>query len=345
MAKGLFLLVTFVCLFVSASARNDHSFAESFRSSAATGGKMETPTATDSILRFWLAPQTVHSNLPVANTFYFWASRQEIDTALRQHALLWRATPNDFTEQVYVWSLEEQQQRNEPIANHLRGADKQRIHSAWPNYWAMLGEKYVTDTADQLVQVVLMDSSYIVVFRPDEKKNRWKVFNLQGKEISMAYAMEHKANIAAVFTEGYHETVYIAPRRFKIKQYYRSFVLCNEQMIKSWHHAVPGMQEKIVQDLNYLLLLNAWMEKPEHTKGQGAKGKNCRTAWVTLTSQLPSVADYYFATQRFAWMGGRDAAQLPVTQIVTWLRLRWPKQVNMCERFPGKNPVFVPERK
>lgn len=28
-------------------------------------------TATDSILRFWLAPQTLNSNKPVASTFYF----------------------------------------------------------------------------------------------------------------------------------------------------------------------------------------------------------------------------------------------------------------------------------
>lgn len=302
-------------------------------------------SATDSILRFWLAPQTVNSEVPVSKTFYFWTSAQELDSVLSQKQLLRTVAHNDLSDWYLMELVTKGVNKNEELAQHLFSGQRQRTRTAWPNYWATLTESKWDSLNDQLVQVVLMDSALIVKFSPDRnEKHRWKIFDLKGNSIAMSEALARKRHIAAVFIEGRRNVTYAAPRPLHIKDHYRTFILCNQDMIKSWHHGVPGMQDQIVQDLDYLLLLNSYFSEGWTLSSQGKKGKVAYASWSMPVSSM-KMNNYFFATQRYCWMSGVDANTDATKQIIDLLRKRWPLQKNPCERFPGKNPVYVPARK
>lgn len=304
---------------------------------------VDSTSTTDSILRFWLSPQIVNSEKPVANTFYFWTTIDELDSVVSQKRLLRTAAPTCHLEEVYWQKLFGVIKDNEPIANILRSGDKQRVREAWPTYWSTLTESYPQSSQNQLVKVVLMDSSLIVVFSPDARKEKWKVLDLHGKTITMSTALARKQHIAVVFISGKNNGNWnnanqvnsmTTPTYIKKKEYYRTFVLCNEDMIKSWHHGVPGMQARILDDLNYLLLLNAFLGQGFHQQLQGRKGINARFSWVKPASKL-KVSEMFFATQRICWQGGVPATQHSTTNIIALLRECWPKQVKPVERFPA----------
>jgi hypothetical protein len=232
---------------------------------------------------------------------------------------------------------------NEPISSHLRSGERQRTRVVWPCYWSVLTDSYQYSSENQLVKVVLNDSSLVVAFYPDQRKGKWIVWDLKGTMIPMNVALTRKQHIAAVFISGKnkdHELVDLGPShagalRTRRKEYYRTFVLCNEDMIKSWHHAVPGMQDKIIRDLDYLLLLNAYLGEGLHAQFQGRKGNNARAAWVKPAVKM-RISEMFFATQRLAWWSGEPATEKTTTRIIDLLRERWPKQVKPCERYPGQ---------
>lgn len=302
----------------------------------------EEPSATDSILRLWLSPQIVNNDKPVASTFYFWISPEELDSVLGQKQLLRTSAPSSNLDQIYWDRLLGTVDDAEPISIHLRSGQRQRIRITWPNYWSQLTEASVLSQENQLIQVELLDSALIVEFSPDEnKKNRWAVYDLQGKAVSMERALQRLDYIAAVFISGRNRMSYPGPRVYVHKECYRTFVLCNEKMIKSWHHAVPGMQDKIIQDLDYLLLLNGYFREGWMFPSQGKKGKIALASW-TMTESEMKMNNYFFATQRLAWMGGVDADSAATKKIIDLLRMRWPVQKNVCERYPGRYPVYNP---
>jgi hypothetical protein len=303
--------------------------------SEALAGEGEEPSATDSILHQWLSPQVVNNNKPVANTFYFWTSTEELDSCLSQGQLLRTSAPSNPAESIYWNKMPGTIEHPEAISNHLRSGERQRVRAAWPCYWGLLSESFPQSSENQLVQVVLMDSSLIVAFHPDERKNKWTIFDLHGNSIPMNVALERKRHIAAVFIEARNKVVMMHIHRHVINEYCRSFILCNESMIKSWHHGVPGMQAKIVQDLDYLLLMNAYLGEGLHGQMQGRKGSNCTATWVMPAAKM-RVSQMLFATQRFAWDSGKPATQSTSTAIIDLLRERWPRQVKPCERFPAR---------
>lgn len=304
----------------------------------------EIPTATDSILRLWLSPQVVNNQKPVSNTFYVWITSDELDSVVSQKRLLRTSAPSNHIEELYWQKLLGTIKYNELISNHLRSGDKQRIREAWPNYWSTLSESYPQSSQNQLVKVVLMDSALIIVFNPDNRKARWSVRDLDGNLISINAALQRKRHIAAVFFSGKNNDAWsntntvnsITPTYIKRKEYYRSFILCNEEMIKSWHHAVPGVQAQILNDLNYLLLLNAYLGEGSHQQGQGNKGINVRDSWVKPIDKM-RVSQMFFATQRLAWQGGVPATQQSITNIINILRERWPNQSKPVERYPASH--------
>lgn len=296
----------------------------------------EEPSSTDSILRLWLAPQTVNSTKPIANTFYFWTSVNELDSVEQQKRLLRTTKQDDVAVDVYQYNLLVTQSKGgDAMADHLFSGERQRVRSAWPCYWSMLDEPSMNPGHTQLVQVVLKDSSLIVVFSPGEKKDaRWTVFDLKGNTIPVGKALERKQHIAAVFFDVKNTLIYAGPRAYKVREYCRSFILCNEQMIKSWHHGVPGMQAKIINDLDYLLLLHGYFNEGWMLPSQGKKGKIARASWTMSTTDM-KMNNFFFATQRFAWMSGVDANSDATKKIIDLLRERWPQQKNPVEKFPG----------
>lgn len=293
-------------------------------------------SSTDSILRYWLMPQTVSNDKPVANTFYFWTSTQELDTVADQNRLL-RTTDCEECDEPYYSVVLRNSSLNQPLALHLMTGDRQRVRAAWPCYWSNIGayNHVVTDNS-QLVKVVLKDSALIVAL--DEcagKKERWKVYDLKGNVISTDEALRRKPQIAAVFYNSYAKVHLRAPvRTLTFSEYRRTFFLCNEDMIKSWHHAVPGLQAKMIRDLDYLVLLNAWFEDPAHCKLQGKKGKNCKAAWHGLQPAM-QISDLFFATLRYASVYEPEATQESMKEILDTFRERWKQQKNPVERFPG----------
>ena len=297
-------------------------------------------SATDSILRHWLQPQVVTNQSPVFNTFYFWTSSAELDTSLLQNQLIRKAPTNGFYsyefafyDNLYFESL----RSNAPILNHLMGAERQRTLSVWPCYWENMSGMSGTPHKDQLVQVVLMDSALIVSFFPDEKKSqRWAVHDLKGNSLTVEDAMKRKRHIAAVYMcSEYRSQVFGTITKRITPGHYRGFVLCNESMIKSWHHAVPGLQARLLKDFDYLMLLNAWFESPANCATQGKNGKVSYAAWNMSSSQM-SVSDLFFGVQQYSGNTALNANQSVTTSYMDSLRIRFRTQVNPCERFPGK---------
>jgi len=345
MKNSCFFLFIFSLLAIPGAARSDnhtcirfidiHRARQSERAVTVASGE-ELPSSTDSILRLWLSPQIVNNCKPAVSTFYFWTSMQELDSVIGQQRLLRTNSPEDPLADLYLQCIEENTLESQEMANHLFSGERQRIHTAWPSYWSTLTESDQPREQDQLVKVVLMDSSLIVAFSPDERKgNRWAVYDLGGNVIPLNKALERKRHIAAVFFSGKNSRTYAGPRRYVQSEYYRTFVLCNENMIRSWHHAVPGMQAKIIQDLDYLLLMNSYFSEGWLLPSQGKRGKIARASWTMPESKM-KMNNYFFATQRFAWMTGVDACSEATRKIIDSLRERWPRQVKPCERYPGK---------
>ncbi len=300
-------------------------------------------SATDSILRYWLRPQIVNNNLPVTNTFYFWTSSNELDSCLEQKRLLRTSVSDRFHEEMYVEELLKfGRKNNSPIVNHLLSGDRQRIREGWPCYWASMGAFIGDSTHNQLVQVILMDSSLIISFFPDERKSKmWKVHDLKGNELTMEQAMLRKRHIAAVLMCNDEKVRFPGPRRTVYHNHYRSFILCNEDMIKSWHHNVPGLQAKVLKDFDYLVLLNAWLEDYNNQAQQGKKGKVCYAAWTMSVSEM-RISDLVFATRNGAGFLGEGVDQVYMMNTIEQLRTWFRKQKNPCERFPGKKPASIP---
>jgi hypothetical protein len=220
------------------------------------------------------------------------------------------------------------------------------MRDAWPCYWADMSEFYADSLKNQLVQVVLMDSALIVSFFPDRKKTkRWECHDLKGNALTMEQALARKRHIAAVYMCSEFKTQTICGFTKKTKLgHFRGFVLCNENMIKSWHHGVPGLQAKVLQDFDYLLLLNAWFENPDHCAVQDRKGKLSYASWnMSATNMKPS--DLFFSVLTYSGESGMNAVQSSTMKIIDELRDRFRRQKNPCEAFPGKNPVYIPQRK
>jgi hypothetical protein len=331
MRKSSLLLLIFLLPLIGA-AQDQHSPAFRFHA-----WKDEQPqSATDSILRLWLAPQTVNDDQPVARTLYFWTSFPDLDSSLKQDQLLRSTYTRDVLAGKYRDELMYHSRDNEPVVNHLMSGERQRVREAWPCYWQNMHNDTGYERRGQLVQVVLMDSSLIVSFFPDKKKSeRWQVHDLRGNLITMESALARKRHIAAVFISGDDKIIFRSPRRAVFREHYRAFFLCNEDMIKSWHHAVPGLQAKVVQDFDYLVLLHAWFEKPEHCAAHGPKGKTCYAAWTKLSTQM-TVTGLFFATGRRAGYLEPPADQVETKKIIGQLRERWQTQMMPCERFPGR---------
>ncbi len=344
MKKSCILLFILVLLSTFGYAQSDKSSSTNFETlhraylsdrAEPRGDNEESPSATDSILRFWLTPQIVNNNQPVANTFYFWTTQGELDSAVRQNQLLRTTEVWSPLGRNYWADMSETETNPEPIAIHLRSGERQRVRFAWPNYWGILTEEEQESGIDQLVKVVLMDSALIVAFDPQHRKTCWTIFDLHGQVVPMDKAMERTRHIAAVFIAGSTPVKFTAPRRERYRDSYRTFALCNESMIKSWHHAVPGMQDRIIQDLDYLLLLNAYLDETGHRLSQGKRGANCIATWVKPAGEM-RVSELFFATQCWAGALHYPADSRPTTKVINVLRDYWPKQVKPCERYPGK---------
>lgn len=330
----IFIFLIFFSGLIFTFDREAHSFSK-------TPLRGDTLTATDSILQFWLKKQGVDDAKPIANTFYFWTSPEELDSVDQQHLLLRSQDNNAYTANFYRYyreQLSNQKWDANRIAINLREGKFGRTRSAWPCYWSENAFDTLFYKSTQLVKVELEDSALIVVFHPKQKK-AWQVFDLKGRMLDGAEIEKRSHQIAAVyFSDHIRESMSIEvqiPR--KVMDYsQRTFFLCNENMIKAWHHAVPGMQKQILDDLNYLLLLDAYFASDvKKTLVPGKNGKNVIATWAGNTSEF-SVAHYFFRTQTFADSQKPEAFPFAIDQIIGTLRYRWPKQVHAMERFPSR---------
>jgi hypothetical protein len=300
-----------------------------FRNSTAPA--TDTLTATDSILHFWLNKAGVDDEKPIARTFYFWTTPEELDSVNEQHALLRSVgLPGEFFRNFYLdyrAALENKKWDKNYLAIDFRGGQFGRMRAAWTSYWFQNISETSALPTTQLVKVELEDSALIVVFRPQEKK-AWQVFDLKGNLISQPEAEKRKTQISVIyFSECIHATANCE----------RTFFLCNEKMIKSWQHGVPGMQHQILEDLNYLLLLDAYFASDvSKTAAPGKNGKNVVHCWKGKTDHF-SVAQFYFRTQLFANSSTLEAFPFAMDNIIGALRYRWPKQINPMEKFPSRN--------
>lgn len=116
--------------------------------------------------------------------------------------------------------------------------------------------------------------------------------------------------------------------------YRRSFYIINEKMIRHWQHATPPMQDGIIKDLQYLLLLEAWIkEKPEPVGKAGKRGKNILKAWNVFPENR-SIVQKVFACHRST--ENIDFNEKNLKTSIALIRELWPLQVKPMEKFPSK---------
>lgn len=291
-------------------------------------------TSTDSILKFWLRSQAVNNTLPVHKTFWLWTSASDLDSIAKYDALLWNFTGADRQQLVYSLLLNDGHYRDHPCARILLGSDYLRYRSAWTSYWAVCPSADTTQTRkrDQLVQVNLDDSALIVVFRSGAKeKNPFSVYDLNGRMLSWPEAEKRSGHFAAVFVTG--NIAFAGDKTAKRRKMpFRYFILCNEKMIRSWHHGVPGVQQQVAKDMNYLMLLHAWAEAyPQKSVLKPAR--SFPAAWNGTGPRMP-VAEYYRAAQPESANREKNI-QPEIRATIDFLRAAWRNQVKPVEKFPA----------
>lgn len=310
-----------------------------------TKGKDKPLTSTDSILQNWLSKGCVVSSLkPVKNRFYFWTTVEELDSVVSQKRLLRTSAPEEQLHYYYWNALFDSKGKRDEMRSHLQSGDRQRVRMAWPCYWSMLSETYPQSPQTQLVEVILMDSSLIVSYYPDDKKNTWEIYDLKGKRLSMTEALKRKRHIAAVFVESDAIT---KSQSFPMqgmyaghiyengsKCHYRTFVLCNENMIKSWHHAVPGVQAMMLNEISYIMLLHSFAADGNKALYNAKSKKYWLKSWYGNTRDMRT-DQMYFATQRYARSCGSGLSEPVMKQILDVLRDRVKAQVKPVEKFPA----------
>jgi hypothetical protein len=283
----------------------------------------EPETATDSILKFWLGKQAVNSDFPFPNTLWFWTNWQELDSIDQQKTLLRTAVPKTPAEKICDQFLFDKKWDAHPVAGWLRSGALQRRRDAWPCYWAIIPAAPVDSFAppNQLVQVVLEDSALVVVFRP-EGREAFNVFDMQGKLVPLPEAEKSRSRIAMIFLQS--ETA---------QGSFRSFYLCNEKMIRSWHHGVPGVQDKVAMDINYMMLLYAWQEA--HREKAILPGQSVAPRYWTGNPRKMSIAELIGSTQRTAQRDPEDLFYYTKTSI-DHIRQSWRLQLHPMERYPSR---------
>jgi hypothetical protein len=290
-------------------------------------------TATDSILHLWLGKQVVENTVPRFRSLWFFVSEKELDSIRESHQLL-RSFKFETKEQqrYYSW-LTNSKFDQQPVASILRASEKLRIRDAWTSYWPLMSSDPSNgmSNGNQLVQVILEDSSLFVQFQPQEK-NPFIVYDVYGNIVSLPQAIKREKHIAAVFMNYSMKEKSVNSKLIVV--HHRSFYLVNEKMIRHWQHATPSMQDGIINDLNYLLLLNAWIKDSDtHIGKAGKKGKNILQAWNALPAKR-SIPEKIFACRRSS--EPFDANGTEIDKAIATIRSIWPLQVKTMEKFPSK---------
>jgi hypothetical protein len=294
-------------------------------------------TATDSILDRWLDHQTVENNIPRFKSLWFFVSRNELDSIESSQQLLRSFRFETTAQQRYYSWLTDAKFDQQPVASILRASEKLRIRDAWTSYWPLIRESGMIPLpqGDQLIRVELEDSSLFVQFQPQEK-NPFAVYDVYGNIVSLPQAIKREKHIAAVFMNySRKENVYDEFGFGKMMVlHHRSFYLVNEKMIRHWEHATPSMQDGIIKELNYLLLLNAWInDSPSHIGAAGKKGKNIVKAWNIMPVKR-TIPEKIFACRRSSTPFDANGAE--IDRAIATIRRIWPLQVKTMEKFPSR---------
>ncbi|CAN5801929.1 hypothetical protein BH11BAC7_BH11BAC7_29690 [soil metagenome] len=282
-------------------------------------------STTDSILHSWLGKQVVENNQPRFKSLWLFVSVQELDSIRESKSLLRSFTYATISQQYYYTTLTDKKFDKQPLAGILRSSEKLRLKDAWTSYWPVVNED---QPGNQLVQVFMDDSALVIAFHPDEKIP-FSVYDLAGNSLTLPQAIQRERHIAVVFLSGKMKSA-----DGKAGVYRRSFYIINEKMIRHWQHATPVMQDGILKDLNYLLLLEAWAkETPGHIAKSGKKGKNILRAW-NASPQKMSIGQKVFACRRNA--EAIDFTEKKARETIAAIRKLWPLQVKPMEKFPFK---------
>ncbi|GAB4142071.1 MAG: hypothetical protein Fur0041_17230 [Bacteroidia bacterium] len=309
--------------------------------------KDDSLTATDSILIRWLSRTAVDANPPAFKNFYLWLEPQELDSVLKENKLLRNAKAQTTMEAVYENIIFSKSYDRHPVAQQLRKSSSLFKREAWTSCWTGLTEVHDNDPRTQLVMVELEDSAWIACVNTSAKQ-AWKVYDIKGNLIPENEVIKYPSRIASVcFVEtlsGKKASAIEEKRRLKLLASFggnqhvvlRSFILCNESMIRNWKHAVPGVQEHILNEIKYLLLLNAyWQNDPSKQVPQGKEGKYALKQWNAV-KRSNNISALFYSNLRITGNGGVNAEYFWAKRCVDMLRFRWMQQNNPADKYPSK---------
>jgi hypothetical protein len=320
---GRFAILLVFLLFSFSSGRNKFS--------SASISSCDTLTATDSILTAWLSSQVVENDLPQFKSLWTYVSVNELDSIEKSNQFLRTFDFKTRAQKEYFSALTSSKFDRHQVAGFLRASEKLRTRDAWTSYWPSIVED---QQGDQMVQVFLEDSALIVSFLPGNKAP-FLVYDLHGTVIPESQLLKREKHIAAVFMYNSGKPFFREGDQKKNKHVHRrSFYLVNEKMIHHWQHATPAMQDGVLRDLQYLLLLEAWArENTSHTAKAGRRGEAVLKAW-NASPQERTIPEKVFSCRRTTKEVDVDA--LFIREMITGIRHTWPLQVKTIVKFPSK---------
>ncbi len=302
----------------------------------------------DSVLQFWLQKRAVSRTQTHCRTLYLWMDETSLKSCIDQDALLTQALPINAITGHYDLRLRDKKIRKNPIAEILRGADYARKRDAWPVSWACLTETG-SETPSQLIRVELADSALIVNFLP-HTKTQFEVVDAAGRILPLTEIEKRKHHIAAVYFEDEltepirtdfnvvdvaSATARSKQKRKKHRSVLRTYILCNESMIQAWHHATPTIQNNWLTEIQYLLLLDAWLKNNDsHLRESGKYGRYAQLCWGKPLPENTPAALWYACLRRADSFGPRCHSS-SVQLEIDFMRAYWPKQTLPVSRFPS----------
>ncbi len=214
----------------------------------------------DSIVNY-LKLHTVSINDFYRSEFYSWTTDEQINLIKTSKKVLIKSRGSNEVS-IYQKSIESKPYSTQPLAKILRQEKFQKKRFAWTSAWPICsGER---DYGGRLLKIKLKDEALICIINPFYP-GLTRVLDKSGREYSMEEADSLQHRIAAVhyindiYQKKRHTVVahtsYIPNKDFQQhleENFYREYVLINEDMIEMVDHTADHMLAKLQEELDFL---------------------------------------------------------------------------------------------
>jgi len=248
-------------------------------------------------------------------TFYTWTTVEQISELREKPTLLTKSKSETKGYSLFDISLRDSSLADNPYAQLLQEEQFAKKRFAWTNAWATImgwkGETY----GNQLVKIVLNDSSIIGMFKVhsyyEDDHTVLSFYNLHGDTSTQDYVFQNKHRIAAIYHSNYSmgdrniwQSKGTYSRKGKNIQVtskipFREFVIINEKMIQSWEYGTSSILQELQDEI---ALLEEFKKSKtanqkyyqEYIDGWELTSKNDKAEWMRLYQNMKCFENNYY---------------------------------------------------